>query len=159
MTLGLVETVSVIAYSSKSPVFIWSTLRFSSTLYTHPVLDRLTETVPDVWQPEVRLGLQEALINAVCHGNGLDPTKEVVVQYANRTPIYQWLISDQGSGFLGSCVPHPCPWCCPHEMEESGRGRFIMTQVFDYVEWNGNGSQLYLAKYIDCSPHRQPLIV
>ncbi len=153
------EIVSVIAHSLKPSAFIWNTLRFTSTLYTHPVLDQLIEPIPDIWQPEVRLGLQEALINAVCHGNGLDPGKEVVVQYASRAPLYQWLISDQGSGFLDSCVSLPCPQCCPHELEESGRGRFIMTQVFDYVEWNQSGNQLYLAKYIDCGSFRQPLVI
>lgn len=116
------------------------------------------ESVPDLWQAEVRLGLQEALVNAVCHGNHLDPTKMVVVQYASRRPIHQWLISDQGSGFPCSREHHYCGCRCPQEENESGRGMFILTQVFDYVEWNQEGNQLYLAKYIDQVPHRHPWI-
>ena len=51
----------------------WRNLSFTSTLYLAPVLDLLLDEVPSEWQPELRLGLQEALVNAVKHGNSLDP--------------------------------------------------------------------------------------
>ena len=41
-----------------------STVSFASTLYLCPILDLLLLKVPEELQPEIRLGLQEALVNA-----------------------------------------------------------------------------------------------
>ncbi|MFS8909461.1 ATP-binding protein [Synechococcus sp. OH2] len=95
----------------------------------------------------MRLGLQEAIINAVRHGNGLDPNKRVIVEYASSEPFYQWLVRDQGSGFRPQEELNRCR-CGILETEESGRGMLLLTQIFDFVQWNETGNQLYLGKYI-----------
>ncbi|MEM9568863.1 MAG: ATP-binding protein, partial [Cyanobacteria bacterium P01_E01_bin.34] len=61
--------------------------------------------VPSQWQAEIRLGLQEALVNAVAHGNQLDPTKRVTVTVSSQAPLYKWIVSDEGGGFDRRC------WC------------------------------------------------
>jgi anti-sigma regulatory factor (Ser/Thr protein kinase) len=60
----------------------WDTLSFVSTLYLQPVIDLLLKNVPDPWKAEVRLGLQEALVNAAKHGNQLDRSKFISVKYS-----------------------------------------------------------------------------
>ena len=50
-------------------------MSFASTLYLCPILDLLTASIPEELEPEIRLGLQEALVNAAKHGNHLDPAK------------------------------------------------------------------------------------
>jgi len=105
----------------------------------------------------VRLGLQEAIINAVQHGNGLDPNKKVIIEYASSEPFYQWLVRDQGSGFRPQYELHRCQ-CGILETEESGRGTFLLTQIFDFVQWNETGNQVYLGKYIHAAC-RDPWIV
>jgi anti-sigma regulatory factor (Ser/Thr protein kinase) len=96
-------------------------------------------------QPELRLGLQEALVNAATHGNQLDPGKRICVRYAIIKNHFWWVISDQGKG----CRPctHQKP-VLPAAESESGRGLFILTQVFDQVHWNHSGTELHLCKQV-----------
>lgn len=111
----------MIALSLKPAHCSWSVISFPSTLYTQPILDLLVAKVPPPWRAEVRLGLQEALINAVRHGNGLDPNKRVIVEYTSSERFYQWLVRDQGSGFCPQQELQRCR-CGLLETEESGRG-------------------------------------
>lgn len=127
----------------------WGSLSFVSTLYLCPVLDRLMDKVPQKWQAEVRLGLQEALVNAVKHGNDLDPRKVVSVRYKTSGTHYWWVIEDQGGGFD---FQHPCS--CEDSDDEAavsdcGRGLYILRQIFDEVQWRRGGRELHLRKRAD----------
>ncbi len=123
-------------------------MSFPSTLHLYPVLDLLLAKVPSAWRSDVRLGLQEALVNAAKHGNQLDPQKKVSIRFVNRHDGYCWIISDQGSGFM----PSPClsqPWedsQIPTGDQECGRGLFILHYIFDQVQWNDQGTELTLYK-------------
>lgn len=122
----------------------WNTLSFASTLYVRPIVDLLVAEVPYRWQAEIRLGLQEALVNAAHHGNKLNPSKQVSVRYAVHMPMYEWIIRDQGDGF----TPPPCLENQPCLHAECGRGMYILSQVFDHVDWNEAGTELHLCKAI-----------
>lgn len=123
------------------------TVSFASTLYLSPILDLLLAQVPPPLQPEIRLGLQEALVNAVKHGNQLDPSKTIVVRFSNTRETYEWAIADQGVA-----ASHPC--CCqsaeglPDDSSECGRGMFILHQIFDRVEWDSQRRELQLSKQV-----------
>jgi anti-sigma regulatory factor (Ser/Thr protein kinase) len=133
-------------------------MSFASTLYLYPILDLLLTNVPSELQPEIRLGLQEALVNAAKHGNKLDPSKTVIVQFSSTKEGYSWVISDQGAGF----VPH-CPCNHDHHPElppeeaENGRGLCILHEIFDLVHWNRQGTQLKLCKQI--KKNKRPLLM
>ena len=140
----------------------WSTMSFTSTLYLCPVLDLLLVNVSPEWRPEIRLGLQEALVNAAKHGNKLDPTKTIVVRFTATSREYSWVIVDQGKGFAAE-------HCCisthqhlikqlPKDEAENGRGFSILHEVFDYVHWNREGTQLTLSKAILSEKEKQPSI-
>jgi serine/threonine-protein kinase RsbW len=127
----------------------WNTISFASTLYLCPILDLLVAEIPDHFQLEVRLGLQEALVNAAKHGNNLDPSKTVVVRFSTIADHYWWVISDEGAGFIPEC-------CClvdpdehlPEDESECGRGLYILHKVFDRVHWNADGTELSLCKQV-----------
>ncbi|MBZ8180316.1 ATP-binding protein [Oscillatoria salina] len=137
----------------------WGKMSFASTLYLCPVLDLLLAKVPPEWQPEVRLGLQEALVNAAKHGNQLDPSKTVVVEFSVTNDLYSWVISDQGAGFQPHCKCSDSPEeLLPEEESESGRGFCILHQIFDQVHWNNQGTKLRLSKQVKSSKRRQPLL-
>ncbi len=127
----------------------WTFMSFASTLYLMPVLDLLLDRVPNTWQAEIRLGLQEALVNAAVHGNQLDPSKQVRVKYAVEDCECWWIITDQGDGFL---PPDPNKDCSPEhwicDEQECGRGLFILRQIFDKVDWSPCGTELRLCKEI-----------
>ena len=133
------------------------TISFHSTLYLCPILDFLLADVPKHWHPELRLGLQEGLVNAAKHGNNLDPKKTVIVRFSIVKDYYWWRISDQGSGFRPPCrskqngqlIANNSKKCTDCEIEkECGRGIYIIYQVFDYIEWNSKGTELRLCKKV-----------
>jgi anti-sigma regulatory factor (Ser/Thr protein kinase) len=143
----------------------WNTISFASTLYLCPILDLLLERIPAEWRPEVRLGLQEALVNAAKHGNKLDPCKTVVVHFLITEEEYSWVISDEGSGFMPECSCHNhsnhadrAEEHLPPDESENGRGLCILHQVFDRVNWNPQGTQLRLCKSVRRDRSRQPLV-
>lgn len=147
----------MVAVISRPVTRNWVTISFASTLYLCPILDLLLAEIPDQWHLELRLGLQEALVNAAKHGNRLDPSKTVVVRFSVVENQFWWVISDQGAGFDPPYRCHPLealnhnsiddsdvPW----EGNECGRGLYILHQVFDWVEWNSQGTELTLCKEI-----------
>ena len=127
----------------------WNTVSFPSTLYLIPILDLLLTKVPTQLKAEIRLGLQEALVNAAKHGNNLDPGKKVLVQFSAIADEYWWVISDQGDGFE---PPEGCEDSIekhlPCDEWECGRGLFILHQIFDHVQWNAEGTELKLCKQV-----------
>lgn len=135
----------------------WASLSFVSTLYLHPVLDILLAEVPRQWQAELRLGLQEALVNASKHGNGLDPNKQVSVRYGSVTPRFSWIITDQGPGFNHPDGCHDCSAQGQFHLSEGGRGLYILYQVFDQIDWHHGGREIHLHKTIAQMP-RVPLV-
>ena len=158
----------MIAISSRSRQIYqnWVTITFASTLYLCPILDFLMADVPQHWHPELRLGLQEALVNAAKHGNNLDPNKTVLVRFSIVNDYYWWRILDQGPGFKPPCrskqngklITNNSEKCTDCENEkECGRGIYIIYQVFDYIEWNSKGTELKLCKKIR-NNSRLPLV-
>ncbi len=149
----------VIAISPRPTGHNWNTVSFASTLYVIPILDLLLAKVPSQWKAEIRLGLQEALINAAKHGNNLDPCKKVLVHFSTTSDYYWWVITDQGSGFA---PPHrhdgSSDRLLPCDQNECGRGLYILRQVFDEVEWNSQGTELRLCKQVRISA-RLPLVL
>jgi serine/threonine-protein kinase RsbW len=148
----------VVAVSSLPAWRNSNTVSFASTLYLLPVLDLLLEKIPLPWRHDVRLGLQEALVNAAKHGNNLDPTKSVRVRFYSLENQYWWVISNEGDGFEvpggGKALEEDC---CPDDSLECGRGMYILHQVFDKVEWDCRGTELRLCKSLEAGV-RQPIL-
>ena len=125
------------------------TMSFTSTLYLCPILDLLLANIPDELQPEIRLGLQEALVNAAKHGNKLDTTKSIFVKFSITQEGYSWVISDQGKGFSPqcNCLDHTVETLPPEE-SENGRGFCLLHEIFDQVHWDPQKTQLNLCKQV-----------
>jgi serine/threonine-protein kinase RsbW len=120
------------------------TLCFDSTLYTRPILDLLLANVPSEWHFDLRLGLQEALVNAVKHGNRFDKNRKVTIEFFMVSASYHWIVKDQGEDIKP--LPNHHNFCCE---AEGGRGIYIMHQIFDYVHWNQHERKLHLFKQIE----------
>ncbi|MDC0835478.1 serine/threonine protein kinase [Leptolyngbya valderiana BDU 20041] len=148
---------SVMALPMPSTGRCQGTVSFASTLYLCPILDLLLAEIPASLQPEIRLGLQEALVNAATHGNQLDPGKTITVEFSFSKDIYWWTISDRGDRPFD---PEAC--CCasadedslPDDTSECGRGLYILNQIFDRVEWTPQKRQLRLGKLVPRSVRR-----
>jgi serine/threonine-protein kinase RsbW len=136
----------------------WDKVSFSSTLFLCPIVDSLLSAVPSKWQAEIRLGLQEALVNAAKHGNNLDPRKQVIVRFCFEEGAYWWIISDEGSGFRPPVRNRPESTQLPNVESESGRGMFLLHQIFDRVVWNRQGTEISLCKQLYCQLDREPVL-
>ena len=90
----------------------------------------------------IRLGLHEALVNAVKHGNKLDSSKIIKVKRIITPHWWVWIIHDQGQGLEQDKRKFELP---KRTDSISGRGLFIINECFDDVRWSPNGNKLQLA--------------
>ena len=90
----------------------------------------------------IKLGLHEALVNAVKHGNNLDPSKIIRVKRIITPKWCVWQIQDQGKG-----LPYKNRrFNLPRKLDSiNGRGLFIIHECFDDVRWSPKGNRLQLA--------------
>jgi len=89
-----------------------------------------------------RVGLTEALSNAMMYGNSHDPSKRVLVEVALQAGRLEARITDQGLGFDPTTVPDPTS---PENLTKPcGRGLFLMRQLLDEVSYNAQGNQVTL---------------
>jgi len=89
------------------------------------------------WEDTESIGLavQEALINAMVHGNHCDPEKTVRVSVAvNEDGDLLIIVKDSGSGFDPSRLPNPI--ADENLLANHGRGIFLMKQFMDQVDFN-----------------------
>src|SRR5216684_3170056 len=55
----------------------------------------------------IKLALEEALVNAIKHGNNFDRNKKVRIAYSVNSERFDICITDEGNGFDPSDVPDP----------------------------------------------------
>ncbi len=90
----------------------------------------------------LRVGLSEALANAMLYGNRRDPRKRVRVEVTYHAEAIVACVTDEGDGFDPQGVPDPT---MPETIErECGRGLFLMRQLLDEVVYNDLGNSVTL---------------
>jgi len=90
----------------------------------------------------LRVGLAEALANAMLYGNGRDPSKRVKVEVAFKDSAITARITDEGAGFDPLSVPDPT--CPKNLLKPDGRGIFLMKKLLDEVHFNDQGNSVTL---------------
>ena len=99
---------------------------------------------------DIALAVREAFINAVKHGNSMDPGKLVEVEFQTNSQNFRIRIRDQGAGFDWERTRDP-------RAEEnisrpSGRGIFFMRHFVDRVDFSrrpGRGTEVLLEKHLE----------
>ena len=92
----------------------------------------------------IKLALEEALVNAIKHGNQMDPDKRVFVTYRITAERFEVRITDEGNGFNPEDVPDPT---LDDNIERPcGRGLLLMRGFMTEVEYHGNGNCVRMAK-------------
>jgi serine/threonine-protein kinase RsbW len=92
----------------------------------------------------VRLALEEALVNAIKHGNQMDQTKKVQVSYRFVADRFEVLITDEGPGFDPSDVPDPT--AVENLERPCGRGLMLMRHYMTEVAYNERGNGVSMVK-------------
>jgi serine/threonine-protein kinase RsbW/non-specific serine/threonine protein kinase len=121
----------------------WSDFITPSTLQLAPLLELLIEPIGCLQlQSQVQLGLQEALVNAVRHGNDCDPAKCLRVRCIETPNWLVWQVQDEGAGV----PPAARTTSLPEQIDAAGgRGLFLIHHCFDDVRWSSRGNRLQLA--------------
>lgn len=86
--------------------------------------------------------LNEVVVNAIVHGNKLNPDKKVIINAEVDSKRIVWTITDEGEGFDHLNLPDPT---AEENMEKlTGRGVFIMKHLTDQCIFNASGNEVEL---------------
>ena len=92
----------------------------------------------------IRLALEEALVNAIKHGNQMDREKKVHISYHVCSDRFEVRIADEGKGFDPEDVPDPM---APENLERPcGRGLLLMRHYMTEVTYHPPGNRLSMSK-------------
>ncbi len=89
-----------------------------------------------------RVGLTEALSNAMLYGNAEDPAKRVRIEVVVAGSEITARITDEGAGFDPDGIPDPTTPA--NIVKTGGRGIFLMRSLLDEVTFNEQGNSVTL---------------
>ncbi len=90
----------------------------------------------------IRLSLEEAITNAIKHGNKNDRSKRIVLRYRVDDEKAVIRVADEGAGFNPSHIPDPT---APSRLSmPNGRGIMLMRAYMDEVRYNSRGNEVRL---------------
>jgi serine/threonine-protein kinase RsbW len=93
---------------------------------------------------DVMIALDEAIVNAIKHGNNSDPEKHVLIVAEIRTGSAKFSIADEGPGFEHGRLPDPTD---PSRLlMPTGRGLLLIRHIMDEVQYNELGNEIRMMK-------------
>ena len=95
---------------------------------------------------EIRLCLEEALANAIMHGNKLDEKLSVTASMTIGSECIEIDVEDQGQGFDLESVEDPTSE--KNLCKLSGRGVFLIKEQMDKVNFFDGGRRLKMIKFL-----------
>ncbi|MCA9150437.1 MAG: ATP-binding protein [Planctomycetales bacterium] len=124
----------------------------SCSVHGHRLIMEIVEQLQQLrWNPRdifgVHLALEEAVVNAIKHGNADDPEKKVIVR-CKIAELRCWiLVEDEGPGFDPADVPD----CTLDENldKPSGRGLRLMRNFMSRIEYNDSGNRVVMEKVLE----------
>jgi serine/threonine-protein kinase RsbW len=87
-----------------------------------------------------RVGLTEALANAMLYGNCRDPRKRVKVEAHLSSREIRVQVTDEGRGFNPEAVLDPT--LPANRVRPGGRGIYLIRKLMDRVEFNERGNSI-----------------
>ena len=124
------------------------TLQLPSKTESIAQLESLIEEIADKYHvaedtfANMMTCLNEAVINAIIHGNKLDETKKVIINAEVEPKRIVWTVTDEGSGFDYAHLADPTS---PENLENlTGRGVFIIKHLADQCIFNTMGNTIEL---------------
>ncbi|MFC1744777.1 ATP-binding protein [Candidatus Riflebacteria bacterium] len=135
----------------------------SETKYVELLVKNMVKELNDVWElgnkitrelrdykpgtidfRKIGLSMDEAIQNAIEHGNKFDAEKTVMLSYKINNDGVEIYIEDQGSGFNPEDVPDPT--ALENLLNPRGRGILFMKGMMDLVNYNESGNGLKIKK-------------
>lgn len=94
----------------------------------------------------IRLALEEALANAMKHGNRMQPEKKVHVKSTVHGSTVTIEVIDEGEGFSPEMIPDPTS--DENLGRTSGRGVLLINSFMDEVTYNEKGNGVVMTKVL-----------
>jgi serine/threonine-protein kinase RsbW len=111
------------------------------------LLKQIIKAVPlsedEIYQ--IRLMLEEAIANGVCHGNKFSTDLKVTVSLSIQNNVLTMAVKDEGKGFNPRAVPDPVK---NEDFKPSGRGIYLIQKYADDVKFNDTGNEIIITKRI-----------
>jgi serine/threonine-protein kinase RsbW len=124
------------------------TLQLPSKPESITLLEQLIEEIADKYHvaedtfANMMTCLNEAVINAIMHGNKQDENKKVIVNAEVEPKRIIWTVTDEGPGFDYNNLADPTS---PENLENlTGRGVFIIKHLADQCIFNASGNEIEL---------------
>ncbi len=115
----------------------------------HKLIEQLMTALTELgWEGRdffhIQMAAEEAMVNAVTHGNNRDVNKSVEVEFkvADQTAFMRF--KDQGEGFNPADVPDPRD--DDHLECTNGRGVMLITEMMNEVRYNDRGNEVTMLK-------------
>lgn len=102
---------------------------------------------------DIRLSLEEALINAIKYGNQFNERLTVDIDFTHNNNEVIIAVEDKGKGFDYHNLPDPTRE--KNLLKAKGRGVFLIKHLMGKVEFNKKGNRITMTKYLR-SEGRQP---
>lgn len=101
---------------------------------------------------DIKLCIEEAVRNAMVHGNRSDKRRAVRVSYAIADGKLTIEVEDEGAGFDHTKIADPTAE--PHITKNSGRGVYLIRKLMDRAEYSDTGNRLTMVKNLHRSEKR-----
>lgn len=93
---------------------------------------------------DVHVAFEEALRNAMVHGNKSDPEKKVMIETMITDGELMICVEDEGDGFDPDSLPDPT--LGENLLKESGRGVYLVKHLMDDVVYEQEGRKAVMRK-------------
>lgn len=116
-----------------------------------PAVDEILDYLKSIETEEslifdIRLSLEEALINAIRYGNRFNENLTVDVDFTHNGNKVIIAVEDKGKGFDYRNLPDPTKE--ENLLKLKGRGLFLIRHLMDDVEFNRKGNRITMAKFL-----------
>lgn len=95
---------------------------------------------------DIHVAFEEALRNAMIHGNKMDPEKRVMIETKMDSEAVTIYVEDEGDGFNADSLPDPT--LDENLLKESGRGVYLIKHLMDEVRYEKSGRKIIMKKYL-----------
>jgi serine/threonine-protein kinase RsbW len=96
---------------------------------------------------DVHVGFEEALRNAMIHGNKSMPGKNVKIETQITDSFVLISVEDEGEGFDPDGLPDPT--LDENLLKEGGRGVYLIRHLMDEVRFEKGGRKVIMKKYFE----------
>jgi anti-anti-sigma factor len=108
------------------------------------------QCLPAAGDPGAELCFDEAITNAMVHGNKLDSGRKIRVILCADGERWGAIVEDQGDGFKPADIPNPND--LEYALRESGRGILLMDGYLDELSYSMKGNRVLMIRHRQSQP-------